>query len=155
MDLATSIGCTMSNPATHFNSTERSESAAQQEHLPTSSSDTESVFAKPYWLPEEWPDSIPIMNGFYEGFATEHNGNLIYVFSTGQVDRDEAMDFYTSLEGWQKDYTGAWITEGEFIEGNMIDEKGNTLQVVIFSEGDVSDLMLTYRTAESADSEKL
>jgi hypothetical protein len=73
-------------------------------------------------IPEEWPEDIPLMDGFeliqaISGDDTTY-GETYTLILGGNAPFEEIEDFYGSLEGWDKTVTGGGSPDGS--EGIMM-----------------------------------
>jgi hypothetical protein len=85
-------------------------------------------------LPPDWPDSVPVMPGFeIINSLILHEGKLLVVNCIGNVNMDEAQNYYAGLDGWSRYPPGAWITTGDQRYVSLINDKQEKLEVVIMS----------------------
>jgi hypothetical protein len=63
-------------------------------------------------VPPSWPAYVPIMEGYSVNLGQTNAQGWMSVLASGPVNIDEATSYYMSLEGWEKDPTMPWVTEG-------------------------------------------
>jgi hypothetical protein len=96
-------------------------------------------------IPENWPEDIPIMEGFSVVNGQESSQGMMAILLTGAVPVDDVFKFYSSLEGWQKDPNVPWVVDGPNRTIKLVRSLEN-LSVNIYENQGKTQLSLTYYT---------
>ena len=94
-------------------------------------------------LPEGWPSDVPIMAGFTitRALSTTDAGGMKSIVAEGFPSMEEAIEFYSKLEGWQPstsvppvqptDRRVVALTKGELLLHVIVRDAGNYRELVL------------------------
>jgi hypothetical protein len=107
--------------------------------------DSSGVTSTTTGLPDGWPQDVPVMEGFTIRLGKIDAQGMMSVSATGDVSLDDVVNFYSNLQGWEKDPNVPWVTEGPSRMLKLIRGSEN-LVVNVFERQNQTELTLTYFT---------
>ena len=107
--------------------------------------DSSGVTSTTTGLPEGWPQDVPIMEGFTIRLGRIDAQGMMSVSATGNVSLDDVVNFYSNLQGWEKDPNVPWVIEGPSRMLKLVSGTEN-LSVTVYERQNQTELTLTYFT---------